>query len=69
MPESPPLAEGRSTLEIIAIGGHAFALALEEIRHRRAETGVGNPVGGNGLDRFVAAGQLVPALRTRLDPL
>src|SRR5688572_2250811 len=60
--ERSPFAEQQA----VARDAHAFL--LEVVRHRGAEAGVGDPVHRPGLDRLVAAGELVAALRARLDP-
>src|SRR5690606_9335515 len=62
------LAERRPLAEEQLVLRDALALALEELGHRGAEAGVGDPVHRPGLDRLVAAGELVPALRPGLDP-
>src|SRR5690606_26141357 len=45
----------------------AGAFALEEFGNGRPETGVGDEMHRSGLDGFVAARELVAALRARLD--
>ena len=46
----------------------ATPFALEKVGHRGAEARVDNPVHRPGLDRLVPAGELVAALRPRLNP-
>src|SRR5712691_3624009 len=61
------LAERRGFGELLAGRRHIGALALEEILDRAAQPGIVDVMRGIGRGRQVAAGDLVLALRARLD--
>src|SRR5438067_1086144 len=72
-PAAPPdsstaFAERRPGGEIVLLGGHSGAFAGEEVGDRLAQALMGDVVRRPGLHRLVAAGELVPALGTGLDP-
>src|SRR5437667_42647 len=63
------LAERRQRRKLFAGGFHISPLADQIVGDRAAQPRIGDVMGGMGGDRQVAAGELVPALRTGLDTL
>src|SRR5262245_42422096 len=62
-------AEGKVFGERLLVAGDLATLAVEIVGDGPAESRVGEPVGGVGDRRAIAAGDLVLALRTGFHPL